>query len=270
VLRAAFLSLSLVACGHIDFDLHVDAPADSDGDGVLDSADNCPSVPNPDQYDEDGDGIGDACDPCPMVAGDATDSDGDGVGDACDPNPNTPGEKLALFETFRAPPTGASMAGNWTFANGVATVTSGTDVVSALLWTPPPGSNLVVWSQATITTIHPVGVGPRTVGVVNLYDPGTNDGIGCEHFMATNGIQHDGIVQFNTSTLLATAPSTFADGTASTFVDSHGGTSYTCDINPGSVHEMTTFSQTLAGPNVGLRTHGISATYAWFAVVSTP
>jgi hypothetical protein len=35
---------------------------DDDGDGVLDSADNCPLVPNPSQADSNGNGIGDACD----------------------------------------------------------------------------------------------------------------------------------------------------------------------------------------------------------------
>jgi Tol biopolymer transport system component len=37
--------------------------ADSDGDGIPDATDNCPSVNNPNQTDTDGDGIGDACDP---------------------------------------------------------------------------------------------------------------------------------------------------------------------------------------------------------------
>lgn len=51
---------------------------DSDGDGVLDAADNCPGVANPDQLDYDLDGSGDACDP---------DDDNDLVADASDDNP---------------------------------------------------------------------------------------------------------------------------------------------------------------------------------------
>ena len=38
---------------------------DTDGDGIPDSGDNCPTTPNPDQADRDGDGIGDVCDTCP-------------------------------------------------------------------------------------------------------------------------------------------------------------------------------------------------------------
>ena len=44
----------------------LDTIVDSDGDGVPDAIDNCPTVPNPDQSDLDGNGIGDACDPAPL------------------------------------------------------------------------------------------------------------------------------------------------------------------------------------------------------------
>jgi hypothetical protein len=42
-----------------------DGAADTDGDSVVDSADNCAVVANVDQRDADGDKAGDACDPCP-------------------------------------------------------------------------------------------------------------------------------------------------------------------------------------------------------------
>ena len=53
---------------------------DSDGDGVDDVNDNCPSDPNPLQEDFDGDGDGDACD---------TDDDNDGLLDTVETNTGT-------------------------------------------------------------------------------------------------------------------------------------------------------------------------------------
>ena len=42
---------------------------DSDGDGVLNSVDNCPTTPNPDQRDTNGDGVGDLCTPFQYATG---------------------------------------------------------------------------------------------------------------------------------------------------------------------------------------------------------
>jgi len=59
---------------------------DTDGDGVPDTSDNCPTVANANQTDADGDGVGDVCDNCPNVSNaNQLDSDGNGVGDACEP-----------------------------------------------------------------------------------------------------------------------------------------------------------------------------------------
>ena len=71
---------------------------DTDGDGLFDEEDNCPSTANADQQDSDTDGIGDVCDSdmdndgitnaldnCPVISNvGQEDTDGDLVGDACD------------------------------------------------------------------------------------------------------------------------------------------------------------------------------------------
>jgi len=80
----------------------VAAASDLDGDGVLDSADNCIMVANPGQEDNgDGDGVGDACDNCTLVANGPTipdaggnsqrDTDADGYGNVCDADFNNSG-----------------------------------------------------------------------------------------------------------------------------------------------------------------------------------
>jgi len=75
---------------------------DTDLDGILDTLDNCPLIPNPDQKDSDKDGLGDACDQsfdldtdkdgitddkdnCPLIPNPGqADLDQDGKGDVCD------------------------------------------------------------------------------------------------------------------------------------------------------------------------------------------
>ncbi len=62
-----------------------DACEDGDGDGTLDVLDNCPGTANPTQENSDGDPLGDACDNCPMVTNPGQEDTGGGpAGDACD------------------------------------------------------------------------------------------------------------------------------------------------------------------------------------------
>lgn len=84
---------------------------DVDGDGVLNTVDNCPEVANPDQADRDGDHVGDACndandadgdewadrlDNCPAAANPGqADTDHNGVGDACNGAEDRDGDEWA-------------------------------------------------------------------------------------------------------------------------------------------------------------------------------
>lgn len=73
-------------------------PVDTDGDGILDDVDNCPTDFNPAQTNTDastdapGDGLGDACDNCRNVCNPLQfDSNADGCGNQCDPDTTNDG-----------------------------------------------------------------------------------------------------------------------------------------------------------------------------------
>ena len=74
------MRLKVVANGQLDAYNALLLGADDDRDGVLNTADNCPTVANANQVDADGDGAGDACDSTPN----GPDVDGDGVGELVD------------------------------------------------------------------------------------------------------------------------------------------------------------------------------------------
>ncbi len=144
---------------YIEYGNETSGDLDSDGDGFLDSVDNCPMVANADQTDSDGDGQGDACDfgitdsdgdsiddfldncvdvPNPGQA----DSDGDGIGDACDTAPYITIDNESLGTSCYQGETAANV--NFKITNSGAATLNYTVTVSYNV-----GSDWLVLSPAT-------------------------------------------------------------------------------------------------------------------------
>lgn len=134
-------------------------PTDSDGDGVEDGLDNCPSVANADQADTDHDGIGDACDSltdtdndgiadssdnCPAVANaDQANADGDALGDACDSNSYAPAVLSPAADANGNEGDELSTSGSFSDGDGNATLTITGDGVA------DNGDGTWSWSRST-------------------------------------------------------------------------------------------------------------------------
>jgi len=241
---------------------------DTDGDGVPDSTDNCPTVPNPGQENEDGDKFGDACDPCPPVAdNNPPDADGDGVADACDPNPTTPGDHIFLFEGFHhGVPGGWEMVGTWTGSSDDVAVTATT---AAYLSTPGPTSTHETVS--TSFTVNSATTSGANSGVIDDHAP-AGSYIYCSTYWYANQAGLD-IHDSTQASMYYTTP--FEMTTAATYVvqERRDTTSFGCtgkNTGTGTSATVTTITDALANtpPSIGIIASGSSINFHWLMVVS--
>ena len=244
---------------------------DSDGDGVPDAADNCPSVPNTDQGNEDGDKYGDACDPCPPVADDMfVDSDGDGIDDQCDPHVGTP-DHIVMFEGFHhGLPIGWKMTGGTWVGDQDGIVGTPDASKAARLELPYTGMTSVTISAGITPMVLPTADVAGTAGVIG----GSNatDVITCALY------QHPGPMQlfeaYETSIpTQMTTPWTFV-------VDSQYRIQLTtdlvhaigCSVNNGSTSTTASITLPIALPaadhNLGVYLDGITARVEWVMLIS--
>jgi len=136
--------------------------ADSDGDGVLNGADNCPRVPNSAQSDTDGDLVGDACDNCVETPNpDQYDLNNSGIGDACEEGFTRPGAWVTvnLTDSLRV------LFAEVTDA-GVTEVDIGTSGPAA-----PSGYRLVSAAGLPYYDIHTDATYTAQILIRFLYDP---------------------------------------------------------------------------------------------------
>jgi hypothetical protein len=100
-------------------------------------------------HDEDGDGIPDSADNCPHLANaDQKDTDGDRVGDVCDPEPTTPRQSIILFSPMTGPDPSYTATG-WTFGTDSWHLDPNT---KQSLFRSLPVANVDLWVQLEIPT----------------------------------------------------------------------------------------------------------------------
>jgi hypothetical protein len=255
-----------------------DAPPDAanpdlDGDGVLNAADNCPTVANADQGNEDGDAWGDACDLCPPFASAvAADADGDGVGDACDPNPTTAGDRMVVFEGFHhGIPAGWTKAGNgsWSAVGDDVAISVGSGTNGALVIQPPPSlpGGYTVTTSSTATTLKSP---PNSVGVVGGSVP-TQTGILCAQVSANGTGSTTSLVDLAAGSYLASAASTWTlNEPLVASLTRVSATSYHGQVVEAGHTSAVTADLALTTTDVALRARAVDARFSWVMVVASP
>jgi hypothetical protein len=222
-------------CGRLGFDatadafVGFDAPAghDEDGDGVPDTLDDCPHLPDPGQAD----------------------LDGDGVGDPCDPEPDLARQRIAVFQPFvGGGHPGLTLLGTWTAeADSIHSATDGGGIQLDLA--APAASvsfGLTVVSRGTgpwQILVRPYATVPNTYA--ELYD----DGTGRAKITHYDGTNYTAEGQIDLAGSLHTGDLTWDslfDGLAHTETLTAGwpGEPYTVS---GPAPELTSTSQILAG-----------------------
>lgn len=251
------------------------ATTDTDGDGVVDSIDNCPTMANTDQHDHDGDGRGDVCDVCPHLVDAGGDADGDGVGDACDPRPTEAGDRIALFEGFYGPGNWNAVIGDpWQVANGDA-VQSDT-VMQHQIMAGLSLANAFVDVRVKVDQVTNSAASRKSVGVVLGYKD-TGDYFFCGlaspqgYAEVEGGRVGGGQYYFNQNQFDAQMSGDWTVIQARTTQAPGDVAHMDCTGHRGQVDSQTGYDDDAdASGDIGLRTNGANASFDYVFVVDVP
>ena len=178
-----------------------DCPPDSDNDGIIDSADNCPNTYNPNQTDLDGDGIGNACDTDNTTGGsgnetgDPNNNDDTGSGTSGDGSGSGTGGgghgtdchevEIAIGccdKGFCTPHPPLFNGGSWCSGNNATTLECGginftnnsNDPVSLTSTDPCPNDNIIIINYGFIDDIDSNCLSRTAIDLLNVSSSFTN------------------------------------------------------------------------------------------------
>ena len=249
-----------------------DAPIgfdDTDGDGILDFLDNCPTIANPNQENEDFDPRGDACDECPQHADTVVaDADGDGVGDACDPNPQTPGDSIVFFEGFaNGIPSTWVKNGSWMAAGGTALLIASGNTVATLVIPTAGSPRQTLSARMTITSFTQTTGG--SLGIVDKFDDVGNSGVHCGGGRSGT-TELFALIDAGTGNFLQMVNREMKTGTTYDLALRRDGNAFDCSDARSPPVTVTVNTAISGGTNVGLRSRNASATFEWVMLVKSP
>jgi hypothetical protein len=211
-----------------NFTLHVTAPVvtDTDGDGVPDSTDNCPTVANAGQADVDGDGLGNACDSnsyaptLATAAADANGSEGDTLGTSGAFSDGDGNSSLTITKVSGADTVDTDNGdGTWSWSLPTTDNGSGTVVVQASDGEHTNATDSFGWSATNVaptadalSASSPIDEGgSSSVSLTNPTDVSSVDAASLHYSFACDGLDSSLAVDYAAASTTNSASCPFGD-----------------------------------------------------------